>query len=62
MLFRSEIMKAIGNLQSHAASNPASISQRATLAALEESQDCVEKMRIEFARRRDIMVRGIEAI
>jgi len=57
-----EIMKAIGSLQSHAASNPASISQRATLAALEESQDCVEKMRVEFAKRRDMMVQGIEAI
>ncbi len=58
----AEIMNAIGNLQSHAASNPASMSQRATLAALEESQNCVEKMRVEFARRRDIMVQGIEAI
>jgi len=57
-----EIMKAIGNLQSHAASNPASISQRATIAALEESQDCVRDMRIEFAKRRDMMVAGIEAI
>ncbi len=57
-----EVMKAIGNLQSHAASNPASISQRATLAALEDSQDCVDKMRAEFAKRRDIMVAGIEAI
>jgi len=57
-----EIMKAIGNLQSHAASNPASMSQRATLAALEESQDCVDKMRVEFAKRRDMMVQGIEAI
>ena len=56
------VMKAIGNLQSHAASNPASVSQRATLAALEESQDCVEKMRVEFAKRRDIMVAGIESI
>lgn len=58
----SEVMKAIGNLQSHAASNPASISQRATLAALEESQDCVEKMKCEFAKRRDMMVAGIEGI
>ncbi len=58
----AEIMKAIGNLQSHAASNPASMSQRGTLAALEESQDCVEKMRIEFAKRRDMMVQGIEVI
>lgn len=58
----ADVMKAIGSLQSHASSNPASISQRATLAALEESQDCVEKMRLEFGKRRDLMVAGIEAI
>jgi aspartate aminotransferase len=58
----ADVMKAIANLQSHAASNPVSISQRATLAALEESQDCVDKMRLEFAKRRDMMVSGIESI
>jgi len=58
----TDVMKAIGNLQSHAASNPASMSQRAVLAALEESQNCVEKMRLEFGKRRDLMVSGIEAI
>jgi len=58
----ADVMKAIGNLQSHAASNPASMSQRAVLAALEDRQDCVEKMRIEFGKRRDLMVAGIEGI
>jgi aspartate aminotransferase len=58
----ADVMKAIGNLQSHAASNPASMSQRAVLAALEDSQDCVEKMRVEFGKRRDLMVAGIEEI
>jgi len=57
-----DVMKAIGNLQSHAASNPASMSQRAVLAALEDSQDCVARMRLEFSKRRDLMVAGIEAI
>jgi aspartate aminotransferase len=57
-----EVMRAIGNLQSHAASNPASVSQRAALAALEGSQDCVEEMKREFAKRCDIMISGVESI
>lgn len=53
------IMKAVANLQSHAASNPGSISQKAALAALTGQQDCVEKMRAEFEKRRDYMVSRI---
>ncbi|MBN1527061.1 MAG: pyridoxal phosphate-dependent aminotransferase [Candidatus Omnitrophica bacterium] len=55
----AEVMTAISNLQSHAASNPASISQQAALAALTESQQCVEEMRAEFEKRRDLMVSRI---
>ena len=55
----SEIMKAISNLQSHAASNPVSISQKAALAAITGDQACVEVMRCEFEKRRDLMVEGI---
>jgi len=55
----AEVMEAISNLQSHAASNPTSISQQATLAALTESQQCVEEMRVEFEKRRDLMVARI---
>ena len=51
-----DIMKAISNLQSHATSNPSSISQKATLAALKENQATVEAMRKEFEKRRDYMV------
>ena len=58
----AEIMKAIASLQSHAASNPSSISQRATLAALSEDQKCVEDMRREFEKRRDFMVSRINAM
>ncbi|MDP3804773.1 MAG: pyridoxal phosphate-dependent aminotransferase, partial [Candidatus Omnitrophota bacterium] len=57
-----EAMKAIANLQSHAASNPGSISQRAALAALGRDQKCVEDMRIEFEKRRDLMVSRISAM
>lgn len=57
-----EVMKAISNLQSHAASNPASISQWAALAAITESQDCVDQMRSEFEKRRDLMVSRINGM
>ena len=50
-----EVMKAIANLQSHATSNPSSISQKAALAALTGDQSCVEKMRAEFEKRRDFI-------
>jgi aspartate aminotransferase len=49
-------MKAIANVQSHATSNPCSISQRATLAGLEGDQKFISDMRIEFQKRRDLMV------
>ena len=58
----SDVMKAIANVQSHATSNPCSISQKATLAALVEEQVCVEKMRVEFEKRRDLMVSKIKAM
>ena len=57
-----DIMKAIANLQSHAASNPASISQKAALAAIAGDQKCVEDMRREFEKRRDLMVSRINKI
>jgi len=55
----ADFMKAISNLQSHAASNPSSISQKAALAALTEGQACVNEMRAEFEKRRDLMVSRI---
>jgi aspartate aminotransferase len=56
----SEVMKAAANLQSHASSNPASISQKAALAALKGPQNCVGEMRLEFEKRRDYMVSRID--
>jgi aspartate aminotransferase len=58
----SSVMKAIANVQSHATSNPASISQRATLAGLAGSQQFVEDMRKEFEKRRDYMVERVSNI
>jgi len=54
-----EVMKAIANVQSHATSNPASISQKAALAALAGGQKFIEDMRKEFEKRRDLMVSRI---
>lgn len=57
-----EIAKAMGNVQSHATSNPNSIAQMAALAALEGPQDEVPKMRAAFRERRDYMVKRINSI
>jgi len=51
-----EVMKAIANVQSHATSNPSSISQKAALAGLEGDQKFILDMRTEFQKRRDLMV------
>lgn len=57
-----EIAKLMSNIQSHAASNPNSIAQKATVAAIKGPQECVETMRIEFDKRRKYMVERIEEI
>ena len=57
-----KIAKIMSNIQSHAASNPNSIAQAATIAALEGPQDDVEMMRQTFEKRRDHMVKRINAI
>jgi aspartate aminotransferase len=57
-----EVMKSIANLQSHAASNASSISQKAALAAIVGDQRCVEEMRAEFQRRRDYMVERLSSM
>ena len=54
-----EVIKAIANVQSHATSNPASISQKAALAALAGDQKFIEGMKKEFEKRRDFMVSRI---
>ena len=51
-----EIAKAMANIQSHASSNPNSIAQAATIAALEGGMEEVEVMKKHFVRRRDFMV------
>jgi aspartate aminotransferase len=52
----SGIAKVMASIQSHATSNPNTMAQKATIAALEGPQDCVEEMKQAFAQRRDYMV------
>jgi len=57
-----EIIEYINKFQDHTTSNPASISQMAALAALEESQEKVSAMREEFKKRRDLMASCLKKI
>ncbi|NLL69580.1 MAG: pyridoxal phosphate-dependent aminotransferase [Epulopiscium sp.] len=57
-----EIAKVMSNIQSHGASNPNSIAQKAALAAITGPQDCVEQMRQAFEERRDYMINRIKQI
>src|SRR5262249_2255488 len=56
------VIKAMGNIQSQETSNPSSISQYATLAALDGDQSCVETMRKEFEARRELVCKRLNAI
>jgi aspartate aminotransferase len=51
-----DVVKAATNLQSHATSNVANVSQRAAIAALGGSLEAVEEMKTAFDRRRRTMV------
>ncbi len=57
-----EVAKLMASLQSHMASNPNSIAQAATVAALNGPQDCVAEMCVEFKKRRDYIYEREEAI
>lgn len=54
--------KAVANLQSQQTSNPCSISQWASVEALNGPQDSVEQMRQEFEKRRDYIIPALQAI
>lgn len=56
------IAKLVSALQSHMTSNPNSIAQKATVAALNGSQQCVEDMCQEFKKRRDYIFEREEQI
>ena len=58
----TEIIKAMTNIQSQSTSNPTSIAQKAAVTALQGPQDCVEKMRSEFEKRRNYLVEELNKI
>lgn len=59
---REDIIKIMSNIQSHTTSNPCSISQYASVEALEGDQSSLDKMRKEFKARRDYMADRINSI
>ena len=56
------VIQAINKIQSHSTSNASSISQAASLEALNGSQDAVEAMRKEFEKRRDYLYNQLTSI
>lgn len=58
----SLIADAVSKLQDHSTSNPASISQRAALAALTAPDDFIRLMACEFQKRRDYAIEKLSEI
>ena len=56
------VVAAASKLQSQSTSNPTSIVQKAAVAALTHSQQCVADMRAEYIRLRDHVVAGVRSI
>ncbi|NES77057.1 MULTISPECIES: pyridoxal phosphate-dependent aminotransferase [Okeania] len=57
-----ELINATLKIQSHSTSNVCTFAQYGAIAALESSQDCVEKMRQAFAKRRQVIYDLLNAI
>jgi aspartate aminotransferase len=62
MIAPADVVKGATNLQSHATSNVANVSQRAAVAALTGDQACVGEMRAAFDRRRRRMFELLSAM
>ena len=62
MIGPGDVIKAAANLQSHATSNVANVSQRAALAAVSGDLSAVAEMRSAFDRRRHTIVDMLSAI
>ena len=62
MIGPKDIVKAATNLQSHATSNVANVSQVAALAAVSGGLQAVEEMKVAFDRRRLLIVDMLNAI
>src|SRR3989344_5647076 len=57
-----KVIAAMGALQSHLTANPTSFAQKGAVVALEKAGAFTKKMRREFARRRLMMVAGLNKI
>ncbi|MBT1001118.1 pyridoxal phosphate-dependent aminotransferase [Paenarthrobacter sp. DKR-5] len=62
MIGPADVIKAATNLQSHATSNVANVSQIAALAAVSGPLTAVDEMKVAFDRRRKAIVAGLNAI
>ena len=62
MIGPDDVIKAAGNLQSHATSNVANVSQVAALAAVSGDLAAVDEMKVAFDRRRKRIVELLSAI
>lgn len=58
----AEVISAMGRIQDQSTSNPTAIAQWAAVEALQGPQEAVEQMRQEFARRRQLIVEGLNSI
>ena len=57
-----KILEAMAKIQGHSTSNVCTFAQYGAIAALESSQECVQKMLTAFAERRSYMYRAINDI
>lgn len=62
LLAGEKIAKVMANYLSHSTGSPSSVSQAASVAALNGPQDCVETMRRAFEERRNYIVDRVNAI
>ncbi len=56
------VIAAMSKLQSQSTSNTASMVQRASIAALSGSQECVAEMRADYVKLRDQVLEGLKSI
>ncbi len=57
-----QVIGAMSKLQSQSTSNAASFVQKASIAAVEGSQDCVREMRADYIKLRDRILEGFKTI
>jgi aspartate aminotransferase len=57
-----ELITAMNTIQGQSTSNPASMSQRAAVAALNGEQECVTKMNLAFKERHDYVVAALNSL